>query len=270
MATADKAALKAVIAKAERADPVTLTIVRHGATRMNAKAGVSVDRERSFSNIPLTREGREEAEEAARKLQGKGIRLVRCSDLERAVETAQIISGVLKVDYKPSRKLRPWNLGTFTGKLMKDVTPQIAEYAKSKPDVPVPEGESFNAFRSRAFEGIAQFADDDALLVTHHRVERLLAAWNKAGQPISHAIDIAEFLKTGDQPGGIITLKTHRQLLAGELSKKFTHTQVDYGRGHSPEFCRTCEYSDHMKPKPHCSYVDDIERGGWCVLWEKA
>jgi broad specificity phosphatase PhoE len=270
---ADRAALKAIIAKAEKSEPVTLTIVRHGATALNGESNTSVDRERGWSNIPLTAEGREEAERAAKKLRGKGFGAVVSSDLERARETAAIIGRALGLKPQLSSQLRPWNLGTLTGRSMREATPQLAEYARNKPDTPVPEGESFNRFRRRAFTGLsdalAMNRGREVLFIAHHRVERLIVAWDKAGQPIDHDIDIAEFLKKGDAPGGIVRIPTFRALLDGGLSKRFTHAQVDYGRGHEPEFCRTCEYSDHRSP-PTCSYVTDIAKGGWCVLWEKA
>lgn len=49
--------------------------------------------------------------------------------------------------------------------------------------------------------------------------------------------------------------------------RKLAHTVVSYGPGHSPEFCRTCEYSDHAE-KPTCRFVANIDPDGWCVLWE--
>lgn len=51
--------------------------------------------------------------------------------------------------------------------------------------------------------------------------------------------------------------------------KKFSHDAVDYHAGDNGEFCRNCEYSDHKQPKPHCKYVEDIDRGGWCKLWTR-
>ena len=51
---------------------------------------------------------------------------------------------------------------------------------------------------------------------------------------------------------------------------KLTHEEVGYhSPGHGGEFCRTCEYSDHKQPKPNCKYVEDIDREGWCRLWDK-
>jgi hypothetical protein len=54
-----------------------------------------------------------------------------------------------------------------------------------------------------------------------------------------------------------------------ETGKKLGHDVVSYGPGSDPEFCRTCEYSDHAE-KPQCRFVSAIEPGGWCVLWGSA
>ena len=75
-------------------------IVRHGATKMNAGAGVSVDKERGWSDVPLTNEGRLEAQKAGIKLRGKGIEHISSSDLHRAQETAVTIGHHLGVHPK--------------------------------------------------------------------------------------------------------------------------------------------------------------------------
>jgi len=262
-----------IIAGARQGPEVEFYIVRHGATRMNAVSAVSEDRERGWSQIPLTAEGAEEAREAGLKLKDKGIGAIWCSDLGRSCQTEEIIGGILDIEPKGSTKLRPWGLGNITNKLMKDAMPQIAAYAKNKPDTPVPDGESFNEFKRRAFRGIAEaigkHPGKTVLLVSHLRVESLLRAWQAAGQPINHEIDVDAFPDRGNAPGNIRTFKTYMPLLWGELDSKLTHAEASYRKGYEPEFCRTCEYSDHME-RPTCSLVEDISRGGWCRLWSTA
>jgi hypothetical protein len=51
--------------------------------------------------------------------------------------------------------------------------------------------------------------------------------------------------------------------------RRLSHAMVEYGPGHSPEYCRTCKYSDHA-PQPTCRYVANIAPDGWCELWQKA
>jgi broad specificity phosphatase PhoE len=264
---------KEVIASARQGPETSFYIMRHGATWQNAEAGISQDRERSWSQAPLMSEGADEARKAALKLKDNGIGIVFCSDLTRSCQTAEIARDILDVEQRSSAKLRPWNLGNLTNKLMTQANPQIAAYAKDKPDMAVPEGESFNDFKRRAFRGIAEaigkYPGKTVLLVSHLRVESLLRAWHAAGQPISHEIDIDAFLKPGDPPGSFRLFTTHMPLLWGELDNKLTHAEANYRKGYEPEFCRTCEYSDHMTA-PTCALVNDITRAGWCRLWEKA
>ena len=58
---------------------------------------------------------------------------------------------------------------------------------------------------NRAFEGVheaLQHAGDRKLaLVTHHRVERVLNAWQNEGQPEDHKIHLDTFLQKGEPPG---------------------------------------------------------------------
>lgn len=264
---------KEIIASARQGPEVEFYILRHGATRMNAESAASVDRERGWSQVPLTAEGAEEARTAALKLKDKGISVIWCSDLCRSCQTADIVGEILDIEPKNSTKLRPWGLGNLTNKVMSAAMPQIAAYAKNKPDMAVPEGESFNEFKRRAFRGVAEaigkHPGKTVLLVSHLRVESLLRAWQAAGQPIHHGIDVETFLKPGEQPGNIRIFRTYMPLLWGELDNKLTHAEANYRKGYDPEFCRTCEYSDHMTA-PTCSLVNDITRSGWCRLWEKA
>lgn len=180
-------------------------IVRHGATKMNAQAGVSVDKERGWSDVPLTTEGRLEAQKAGIKLRGKGIEHISSSNLHRAQETAVTIGHHLGIHPKFDHDLRPWNLGDLTGKDMKQAQPEMEKHARETPDIPVPGGESFNKFVSRAAGGVARHLHRSNggrnLLVTHHRVERLLHSLRP-----DDTVDLNEFFKDGDPPGGVMTM----------------------------------------------------------------
>lgn len=198
----------------------TIYIVRHGATKLNHDTDTSVDRIRGWADVPLVEEGREEARKAGAKLKGKDIGAIFSSDLSRTRETADIIGEILGKKPVTSNKLRPWKLGKFTGQTTKDALPQIAEYAQKRPDSPVPEGESFNTFKARAFAGVHEAVSRNpgktVLLITHHRNERLLEAWDAAGQPPDHDIKLETFLQKGDPPGGIKTLTTTPEALKGK------------------------------------------------------
>jgi broad specificity phosphatase PhoE len=207
---------------------ITIYIVRHGETKLNNDTDTSQDRIRGWLDVPLTDQGRKEAKIAAEKLKKYKIEVIYCSDLSRAEETASIIGKILGIKHTPSKKLRPWNLGKLAGTSTKEALPQIAKYVREKPQQKVPEGESFEDFSDRAFEGIAEAINkakgENLCIVTHHRDERLLSAWNKAGQPANHKIDLDVFLQKGDKPGGLIImeidekkLNSHPKMEAGSV-----------------------------------------------------
>lgn len=249
--------------------PICFDAARHGATIKNGVRGVSVDVERGWSDVPLTEEGRQQALEAGLLLKGRGITTIRSSNLNRAQETAEIIGEVIHVKPQFDSRLRPWKMGLLTDRDMREVMPKLRAYALNRPDTPVPEGESFNEFRLRAFDGVASAVNSNpgrVLLVAHTRVLGLLDGWKAAGYPIDHSIDIDAFLAEGDPPGGIVEYKTHKQLLNGHLDERLTHLQADYGPGHGNEWCRTCKFSDHQ-PKPKCVWVRAIEKKGDCRFW---
>jgi broad specificity phosphatase PhoE len=210
----------APVGKKKKDGLAKLRIVRHGATRMNNDVDTSADRIRGWMDVPLTKEGRDQAKEAGEALKDHDIEVLVASDLDRAKETADIIGDIIGVKPIYTTRLRPWDLGKFTGMSTKEAIPKMAEYVHEKYDQPVPEGESWEDFAKRAFAGIAEAfrkADGKNLaIVTHHRVERLLAGWDEADQPSDHSIDLKEFLKKGDPPGGVKVMMIDLKALNGK------------------------------------------------------
>lgn len=201
---------------------MTFTFIRHGSTRMNNHDDTSKDRIRGWTNVPLNEDGIKDAEKAGKKLRDSGIKVIVHSDLDRSAQTAKIVNkeGELGAQLVSTPKLRPWDLGDFTGNPTKEAMPKIAAYILEKPDEPVPNGESFNDFRARHFSGI-QYAVRKAGrkklgVVAHYRNERMLSSWDVAGQPADHSIDLDEFTSKGDAPGGILEFSINRKRLFGE------------------------------------------------------
>jgi len=184
-----------------------IQLVRHGATKLN-NDDVSVDRIRGWKDIPLSRDGAQEAERLGWKMaNSKTPNFIVSSDLERAQETAWIISRMSGVPIKEiTIDFRPWDVGSWSGKLSKDAIPVLADYAEHRPDEKIDGGESFNQFRARFFGGVAAIIERDEgvpAVVTHHRGERLIKAWISAGCPYNGDIDIKEFNKRGEPTGEI-------------------------------------------------------------------
>lgn len=189
--------------------PRKLMIIRHGATALN-NDDVSVDRIRGWKDIPLSADGREEAEALANALRQSPPRVIVSSDLKRAHETAKIISERTGVPLAwVTKGFRPWNVGDYAGQKTEDAIPVLARYAKEKPDEKLPGGESFNSFKRRAFraldEALNRF-DGPVAIVTHHRIERLICAWVAADCPPDGEIDIWTFNQRGEHTGSVLRL----------------------------------------------------------------
>lgn len=187
-----------------------ILIIRHGATRLN-NDDTSVDRIRGWKDIPLSEEGRKEAHRLAGKVARLLPDVIVCSNLKRAVETAEIVAKrcQLKVAEK-TKAFRPWNVGKFAGELSSKAVPVLVEYAEEAPNEKVPDGESFNQFKLRLLTGLSDaLAKYEGLLaiVTHHRDERLLHAWKEAGFSPEGELDMKEFGKKGEPTGGLSTLE---------------------------------------------------------------
>lgn len=152
-----------------------LLIVRHGNTALNTK-GV----ERGWQNPPLDDKGKSQAEGLANKLKGTKVDVLVSSDLERAVETAQILGKALGID----RLLKDWNLRTWNGGtaltgMDKDKADKIMLDYSHTPNKQLDGGESFSEFSKRAKGAIDQlvkkYPTDTILIVTHDKVTRLVA-----------------------------------------------------------------------------------------------
>lgn len=196
-----------------------LLLIRHGATKLN-NDDVSVDRIRGWKDIPLSPDGREEANRLGEKLKSDRPACIVSSDLVRAAETADIIAKHLgmKVDEK-TPGFRPWNVGDLAGEKTQKAIPILAKYAIEKPNEPVPGGESFHDFEARFFqalsEAIQKYGSKGKLaIVTHHRDERLMEGWRAAGFPADGEIEKAAFNRKGEPTGEVIPMTIDTKLVS--------------------------------------------------------
>jgi broad specificity phosphatase PhoE len=118
-------------------------ILRHGTTVLNENGAF-----RSWLDVPLAEEGKQQAEEAAKFLKQYPIKHVITSPLLRAFVTADICSQGNFV-YQ-SRGLFPWRLGIFSGLPRAEHQEALRLFVRS-PDVCIPGGESLSDFESRQF-----------------------------------------------------------------------------------------------------------------------
>lgn len=144
-------------------------VARHGSTELNDPDD---ERLRSWSAVPLSKEGRDEVRQAAQALKKDPPDAIYTSDLPRARESADIINEVLggNVPITDVAQLRPWNLGALQGKRIKDIAGELERLHRSHNDAP-PKGESYKAFYKRwgrALEEIRKL-NQKSLLVVHAR-----------------------------------------------------------------------------------------------------
>jgi broad specificity phosphatase PhoE len=181
----------------------TFLLIRHGMTAFNHDDPVR-DRIRGWGNMELSELGQKEAVRLADIVRKHApVGMLFTSDLPRARQTAHVIAARNNLPMRVMMDFRPWNTGDFVGKSASEVVPILTRYAQQKPSEPVPGGESFDTFRFRFFSGLLKILREDEYvgIVTHHRNERLLKAWIKAGSPLDGSIDEDEFCRKGSPTG---------------------------------------------------------------------
>ncbi len=178
-----------------------LIVIRHGETASNEN-GIM----RGWNDVPLSDEGRLDAKNIAMRLRNNPPDCIISSDLERAKETAQIISDGCGAPIEAYMKgLRSWNVGNYVGQKSEDIEWDLLYYAFDKPDEVVGGGESFNTFKTRFLscieEIVKNYSGKNVALITHHRGERLLAAWCLCGENENYEINNFTFQLMGIPPG---------------------------------------------------------------------
>lgn len=126
------------------------------------------------SDVPLGERGRAEAEFlAGLARERKPGRLV-SSPLQRAMDTARVVAGRIKVEVEVDEDLREIDFGRWEGKTFDEIQacdPDIAQqWAEGGEDFEFPEGERLAAFFARtraAVERLARAPEDTVMAVAH-------------------------------------------------------------------------------------------------------
>jgi len=173
-------------------------MLRHGTTLLNEDNCF-----RGMLDPPLDADGVLDAHEAAEFLSRQKIERIVCSPLLRAVQTAQIVSGVLgglHIDLR--RELFPWQMGTeFYGKNRDELADKL-EYYVTHPDEEPENGQSLSAF----VEIVGDFMEDQlalpcVTLFTTHTSDIITTTDLINGVPPTHP-EKAEVVK----PGGVCAI----------------------------------------------------------------
>jgi broad specificity phosphatase PhoE len=152
-----------------------LLVIRHGRTAWSA-----VGKHTGRSNIALTDRGRDEARDAARTLAGWNIGRAWSSPLDRARETAEIVSPACGVTLDDD--LVEWDYGDFEGETTPESRRRIPGW--SVWTHPITGGESVEQVGERADRFLARFDTEmgasgaNAVVFAHgHFLAILIARW---------------------------------------------------------------------------------------------
>src|SRR3712207_4314638 len=155
----------------------TYYLVRHGQTEWNTQG-----RTQGHGNSPLTDLGISQAQNLARALREYPIDMIYCSDLGRAVQTAQIVGKELNLDVVATDKLREMGFGVWEGMKMTDIETEYADLFnlwRNQPDkLLVPGGEMLKDIKKRQDELIdylnEKYQNKHILLVSHSVTVRVM------------------------------------------------------------------------------------------------
>ena len=154
-----------------------ITIIRHGETMWNVQKRIQGQR-----NSKLSENGITQAELVANALNKREFDSLISSDLERAVETANIINKQLSLPHKYNLNLRERSFGIFEGKNFAEIEEMYPEeyrrYKERNPGFVVPGGESIEQMYDRVtseIESIARkYKDQKVLIVSHGLVLEMM------------------------------------------------------------------------------------------------
>lgn len=156
-----------------------LLLIRHAESEWNASG-----RWQGHGDPPLSARGVEQAAELARAMEGAAVDRLLCSDLRRAVQTAQALGAALKLNPEPTAVLRELNVGRWTGLTREEIRRSdgdlLEAFLTEDPTVRPggAEGETRNELRRRVREAVKKLAAEQPqgriALVVHLGVVRAL------------------------------------------------------------------------------------------------
>jgi probable phosphomutase (TIGR03848 family) len=158
-----------------------LVLVRHAVTDQTGK--------RLYGRRPgihLSARGRDQSEEVARRLAGQPIAAVYSSPLERCMETAEVIAGVLGLAVHDEPGVIEADTGAWTGRTFAQITrTRLWRRMLAVPSATrLPGGESaadVQARTVRALDAVAERYPEDAVVVVSHGDPIRLALAQYAG-----------------------------------------------------------------------------------------
>jgi alpha-ribazole phosphatase len=168
-------------------------LLRHG--EINPGPGPTFVGQR---DLPLTEEGIRQAEWWRAALKEIEFSAVYCSDLQRCVQTAQIVAGPGRPPLEYTPQFREIRLGEWEGVPVNEIRTRFPDdwrdrYANLGRYV-VPGGESFADLGARVipmFEKLAAASKGDVLITAHSGVNRVILC-HTLGAPVDNIIRISQ------------------------------------------------------------------------------
>ena len=155
-----------------------LIFLRHGKTDKNLQ-----NMFQGHIDPPLNEEGMEEIRRSAellrRSIPGIERFSVMSSPLKRAIETAEIISEELGIQFLgPTELLKEMNFGIFEGLTREEMLEKYGDiyeqFQKDKMTFRIPGGESFTDVLNRALEFVEKHGSKNIIAVTHGTYMKIL------------------------------------------------------------------------------------------------
>ena len=146
-----------------------IVLVRHGETEWSRTL-----RHTGRTDVPLTDEGRRQAEVVGRALEGRSFELVLTSPLQRAADTCRLAG--FEAQAQTRDDLREWDYGDYEGRTTAEIREEVPGWTLFAGGVP--NGETAAEVGDRADRILAEAAtvSGDVLLFAHGHVLRVLTA----------------------------------------------------------------------------------------------
>lgn len=144
-------------------------LCRHGETEWNVTG-----QHTSFTDIPLTDNGRHQAELLGKRLQGKTFAKVFVSPYERSTETCKIAGFSKQAILDPD--FAEWNYGEYEGLTSDEIHKKIPDWTIFK--YGAPGGESIEQVQKRAERAVAKMraSEGNVIVFSHGHFTRVLGA----------------------------------------------------------------------------------------------